>query len=191
MRGETECENIYTFVRPRVIPPRRAPYLYIGYFRSARGTTENGRVRDNYQQTRLRFGSTVFPTDEVASFSRADTRVSCCALCRVFAFRTVRGLKTFTFRPTRPTRHGRATDQEISCATRRDARAAPARDSSREYVPKTQHSSAPQSSELVHPTNDGLLGYATAEATRIAATANDSLCELFIFFFFSSRAVEI
>lgn len=46
------------------------------------------------------------------------------------------------------------------------------------YVPKTQHSSTPQSSELVQPRNDGLFGYATAEATIkivAAARANDIL----------------
>lgn len=41
----------------------------------------------------------------------------------------------------------------------------------------------PQSSELVHSMNDGLLGYATAEATRIVATANDNFCILFILIF--------
>jgi len=49
------------------------------------------------------------------------------------------------------------------------------------YVPKTQHSSTPQSSELWHPRNDGLLGYAVTVATKIVTTAKDNFPILLVF----------
>jgi len=49
------------------------------------------------------------------------------------------------------------------------------------YVPKTQHSSMPQSSELWHPRKDGLLGYAATVATKIVTATKDNFPILLLF----------